>query len=178
LVEAAALASALLVHSARHSAELRAQAATFNVWLGAQDATFHAQIKKEFDRHNAQLSGETLPFNVRLIETAVQYSELAAEGACPCFDSSAKRLITYLASLNTFADWCIETGRLTLNPFKIVARADERADCGRQRGSMTEAELVKRIPANMASRSLPVSQPMPDCSPCRRNYWSRFSIET
>jgi hypothetical protein len=107
----------------------------------------------------------------------VQYSELAAEGARPCFDPSAKRLITYLASLNIFADWCIESGRLTLNPFKIVARADEWADSRRQRRSMTEAELVKRKPANMASRSLPVSQPMPDCSRCRSN-WSRFSIET
>jgi hypothetical protein len=72
-VVAIALALALFVQSVRHSAEL------------------HAQLHAEFLRHNAQLAEETLQFHVRLTETAVQYAELAAEGACLDFDSSAKR---------------------------------------------------------------------------------------
>ena len=72
-VVAVALALALFVQSARHSAEL------------------YAQIHAEFLRHNAQLAEETLQFHVRLTETAVQYAELAAEGACVHLDSSEKR---------------------------------------------------------------------------------------
>ena len=37
---------------------------------------------------------------------------------------SARTRNTYLASLNAFANWCIESGRLTHCPFEIVARAD------------------------------------------------------
>jgi integrase len=58
---------------------------------------------------------------------------------------SARTRNTYLMSLNAFANWCIETGRLALNPFDLVARADERADRRRQRRSMTEAELVQLL---------------------------------
>ena len=46
---------------------------------------------------------------------------------------SARTRYTYRMSLNAFVNWCIETGRLTLNPFDMVARADEQADLRRQR---------------------------------------------
>jgi integrase len=58
---------------------------------------------------------------------------------------SARTRNTYLASLNAFANWCIETGRLTFNPVEIAARADERTDRRRQRRSLTEAELVNLL---------------------------------
>jgi len=40
---------------------------------------------------------------------------------------SARIRNTYLMSVNAFANWCVETGRLALNPLEMVARADERA---------------------------------------------------
>jgi hypothetical protein len=68
---------------------------------------------------------------------------------------SARTRNTYLISLNAFAERCIETGRLTLNPFEMIARADERADRRRQRRWMTAAELV-RLP-HVAARAPPAA---------------------
>ncbi|MGH7192326.1 MAG: tyrosine-type recombinase/integrase, partial [Candidatus Saccharimonadales bacterium] len=52
---------------------------------------------------------------------------------------------TYLDAAVSFANWCVETNRLVVNPFARVKRADEKADCRRQRRSLTEAELVRLL---------------------------------
>jgi integrase len=51
----------------------------------------------------------------------------------------------YRAEMVVFGNWCVRTGRLTANPFDVVARADANADCRRQRRSLTEAELVRLL---------------------------------
>ncbi len=44
-----------------------------------------------------------------------------------------------------FGNWCVETHRLSVNPFSKVPKADAKIDRRRQRRSMTEAELVKLL---------------------------------
>src|SRR5262249_10814318 len=50
-------------------------------------------------------------------------------------------------AIAAFCNWCIETGRLMTNPFKGVAKADEKADRRRQRRAMTEDELARLLDA-------------------------------
>jgi integrase len=52
---------------------------------------------------------------------------------------------SYLCSALAFCNWCVEVGRLALNPFVAVPRADEKADPRRKRRAMTEAELVNLL---------------------------------
>ena len=48
----------------------------------------------------------------------------------------------YRQELGGFGNWCVETHRLSVNPFANVPKADANTDRRRQRRSMTEAELV------------------------------------
>lgn len=52
---------------------------------------------------------------------------------------------TYRAAAVAFCNWCIETGRLSANPFDAVAKADETADPRRQRRALTEDELTRLL---------------------------------
>src|SRR5207245_6207464 len=52
---------------------------------------------------------------------------------------------SYLGSLLAFCNWCVETSRLTSNPFDAVPKANEKADPRRQRRAMVEPELVKLL---------------------------------
>ncbi len=51
----------------------------------------------------------------------------------------------YRQELVGFGNWCVETHRLSVNPFSKVPTADAKLDCRRQRRSMTEAELVQLL---------------------------------
>ncbi len=48
-------------------------------------------------------------------------------------------------ALVTFANWCVEMGRMTANPFKGVPKADQKADRRRQRRAMTADELSRLL---------------------------------
>jgi len=48
-------------------------------------------------------------------------------------------------ALIAFGNWCVDSKRLTSNPFKGMPKANEDADCRRQRRSMTEEELTKLL---------------------------------
>ena len=52
---------------------------------------------------------------------------------------------TYRAAAVAFCNWCIETGRLIVNPFAKVPKADEAIDPRRQRRSLTEDELRRLL---------------------------------
>jgi integrase len=52
---------------------------------------------------------------------------------------------SYLGSLLTFCNWCVETDRLTVNPFAAITKANEKADPRRQRRAMKESELVQLL---------------------------------
>ncbi len=52
---------------------------------------------------------------------------------------------SYLCSALAFCNWCVETNRLTANPFEAVPKANEKADPRRQRRAMTEPELVRLL---------------------------------
>ncbi len=51
----------------------------------------------------------------------------------------------YRQELVGFANWCVQTHRLSVNPFANVLKADAKTDRRRQRRAMTEAELVKLL---------------------------------
>ena len=51
----------------------------------------------------------------------------------------------YRQELVGFGNWCVETQRLSVNPFSKVPKADAKLDRRRQRRSMTEAELVQLL---------------------------------
>ena len=51
----------------------------------------------------------------------------------------------YRQELVGFGNWCVETHRLSVNPFGKVPKADAKTDRRRQRRAMTEAELVKLL---------------------------------
>lgn len=54
---------------------------------------------------------------------------------------------TYRAALVAFANWCVETRRLTVNPLARLAKADEHAGCLRHRRALTELELAALLAA-------------------------------
>src|SRR5262249_9524094 len=55
---------------------------------------------------------------------------------------SARSRNAYRNAAVAFCGWCVDHGRLTVNPVAKALRADERADPRRQRRAMTEPELV------------------------------------
>jgi hypothetical protein len=58
---------------------------------------------------------------------------------------SARTRNTYHAAIVAFANWCLRSKRLAVNPFAGMSKADENADRRRQRRALTEAELVKLL---------------------------------
>ncbi len=58
---------------------------------------------------------------------------------------AARTRNTYLGSAAAFAEWCVESRRLTINPLASVPRGDEKTDRRRIRRAMTEVELSKLL---------------------------------
>src|SRR5262249_20228947 len=58
---------------------------------------------------------------------------------------SARTRIAYRNAPAAFCNWCVETSRLSLNPFDNVAKANEKADPRRERRSVTEDERVRLL---------------------------------
>ncbi len=68
-------------------------------------------------------------------------------------DMSARSRNYYRQSVVTFANWCVETGRLLAHDLDRVPKADEKVDPRRQRRALTEDEL-KRVLNVAATRPL------------------------
>ena len=58
---------------------------------------------------------------------------------------SARTQNAYRESAVAFGNWCVETSRLTSNPFAKIKKADQETDPRRQRRSMTETELIQLL---------------------------------
>ena len=58
---------------------------------------------------------------------------------------SARSRNAYQGALVSFCNWCVENGRLALNPYRAMPKANEKADRRRQRRAMDEAELVQLL---------------------------------
>jgi integrase len=63
----------------------------------------------------------------------------AAEGM------AARTRNSYLQAVRGLFNWCVETGRLAVNPLARVAKADEAADRRRQRRALAEDELRRLL---------------------------------
>jgi integrase len=59
--------------------------------------------------------------------------------------SSARTRNADLAALVTFGNWCVANGRLIVNPFRGIPKANEAADPRRRRRAMTEPELERLL---------------------------------
>ena len=55
--------------------------------------------------------------------------------------TSARTRNAHLSSLIAFGNWCLDNGRLLVNPFARIGKANEKADPRRQRRAMSEGEL-------------------------------------
>jgi integrase len=58
---------------------------------------------------------------------------------------SARSRNSYQGALVSFCNWCVENGRLALNPYRAMPKANEKADRRRQRRAMAEGELVQLL---------------------------------
>jgi integrase len=58
---------------------------------------------------------------------------------------SARTRNAYRNAMVAFCNWCIGTNRLSVNPFRAVPKADQKADPRRQRRAMTEDELTRLL---------------------------------
>ena len=59
--------------------------------------------------------------------------------------AGARTRNTDLQSLRSFTRWCVKTNRLSTDPLRDVAKADEKSDPRRQRRAMTEDELKRLL---------------------------------
>jgi integrase len=58
---------------------------------------------------------------------------------------SARSRNAHRDALVAFCNWCVDTDRLTANPFARIPKANEKADPRRRRRAMTEDELVRLL---------------------------------
>ncbi len=58
---------------------------------------------------------------------------------------AARTRNSYVQALSSFCNWCVETGRLAVNPVAKINKADEAVDRRRHRRALTEAELMKLL---------------------------------
>ncbi len=94
---------------------------------------------------------------------------------------SARSRNAHLSSLVSFANWCTDNGRLTLNPLTRIAKANEKADPRRQRRALTEAELNRLI---LVARWRPLAEhgreslddAGEDGRPRKRSNWSKAEL--
>ncbi len=145
--------------------ERRAELVRSEIISPAEDATADHQITPLADHFAAFHEHRTAKgLNVtRIANTKSRLERLADEcGFGRLADCSAEKLARWLnrqhangmsagnrneyrQELVGFGNWCVETHRLSVNPFSKVPKADAKLDRRRQRRSMTEAELVKLL---------------------------------
>ncbi len=113
-----------------------------------------ANVRRALDRLAADCHFKRLP---DLGREALEKWLVSQEKA----NMGARTRNTYRAAAVAFCNWCIETGRLVVNPFAHVPKADEGIDPRRQRRALTESELVKLL--NVARR-----RPLIDAMTIRR----------
>ena len=91
----------------------------------------------------------------------------------------------YRQELVGFGNWCVETHRLSVNPFTNVPKADANTDRRRQRRSMTEAELVTllnvarlRPLAEFGREAIPVDEDETEANgeQTKRSNWTKAAL--
>jgi integrase len=109
-----------------------------------------------FSRHYLLVSPTKVSFPIVYEHRLFYQSVLADFDAAPVEqwlvqrtgeDMSASTRNSYLAAAGAFVNWCIADGRLAVNPFARVVKANEDADCRRTRRALDDAELVQLLDA-------------------------------
>ena len=145
--------------------ERRAELVKSEIISSAEDATADHQLTplaQHFAAFHEHRTAKGLT-SIRITNTKSKLDRLAKEcGFGRLADCSADALTRWLncqqangmspgnrneyrQELVGFGNWCVETHRLSVNPFSKVPTADAKLDCRRQRRSMTEAELVQLL---------------------------------
>src|SRR5262249_19128168 len=112
----------------------------FDQYLAAKDssAIHRAYTRRYLDRLATECPFATLA-DLRRERLERWLAARAAEGV------GAKARNHYRAALVGFCNWCINTDRLTANPFDAIPKANEQADRRRLRRAMEESELVRLL---------------------------------
>ena len=145
--------------------ERRAELVRSEIISSAEDATADHQLTplaQHFAAFHEHRTAKGLS-SVRIANTKSRLDRLAEEcGFGRLADCSAEALTRWLnrqqangmspgnrneyrQELVGFGNWCVETHRLSANPFTKVPKADAKLDRRRQRRSMTEAELMQLL---------------------------------
>ena len=62
-------------------------------------------------------------------------------------EPAARTVNAHIAALTAFGNWCVDTHRLTINPFTRMPKLDERADCRHRRRALDDDELRRLLKA-------------------------------
>ena len=145
--------------------ERRAELVRSEIISSAEDATADHQLtplNQHFAAFHEHRTAKGLS-SVRIANTKSRLDRLADDcGFGRLADCSAEALTRWLncqqangmspgnrneyrQELVGFGNWCVETHRLSANPFSKVPKADAKLDRRRQRRSMTEAELMQLL---------------------------------
>ncbi len=144
----------------------------------ARVSKVHADnVKRSLDRIMVGCGFGTLrDLNRRAVERWVStQSKIAPDDG----GISARTINAHVAAVTAFGNWCLETSRLTVNPFARIAKQDEKADRRRQRRALTEAELIWLLDA---ARRRPLaeygreSEPLPADKRQGRRTWTKADL--
>ena len=140
LIRSGIVTAAEAATGSHQSTAFSTHAAAYFSYLGAKGVCpEHLSERKRQLRHLAEVCAFGTLADLRRESLERWLAQQTAGGM------GARTRNSYLCSARSFCRWCIETGRMTMNPFVAVPRADEKADPRRKRRAMTEAELVNLL---------------------------------
>jgi len=128
-----------------HATPLAQHVQTYETYLQANGVgeTYRENTLRYLKRLASECGfGKLADFHRELLEGWLVQKTKALPGGR---SMSARSRNAHRDALVTFCNWCVETGRLTVNPFQRVPKANEKADPRRQRRSLTEAELSRLL---------------------------------
>src|SRR5262249_6298566 len=135
-IKAGVLTAAEVDTSKHQRTPIKEHFAAFDVHLSAKGAS---AIHRTYTKRYLDRIADECPFGMLgdlKRETFERWLvKLASE------DTGAKARNHYRGALVSFCNWCVTTNRLTVNPFRGIPKANEKADRRRLRRSMTEDEL-------------------------------------
>jgi integrase len=127
---------------AHRGRDLEEHFAAFAAHLQAKGATarYRAEVLSGLRRLAADCSFQTLAHLRR--EPLERWLVLRGQEGM-----SARTRNAYQAALAAFANWCVASGRMAVNPFARMGKANEKADRRRQRRALEEHELMQLLDA-------------------------------
>ena len=112
-------------------------------WLTCLDAKEVTETYREDCRRYLERLSTECGFNRLSDLNREKFSRWLAEQKAT--GMSARSRNVHQTALVAFCNWCVETQRLSVNPFAGMHKANEKADPRRQRRALTEGELCRLL---------------------------------